>query len=311
MLRFLSKIALGTAGLSAIFGVFTPSLSWAADGGVAPAAGDPSSAPTASEGVAAEPEPAPTPVESSGPAVASPPAAAPPAAAVNPAPRGPVKPTAKPAAGGRVDIAGGLERSGAQRDAYDGPPLLIGGKKKVKVGGYFGMGGGYTRFLGDDSGLVSLEGAMLFDHRLSLGAVGYAFTRTPAGPRAYDGEPRELAAGYGGAALRYSLLCRSPVYATFGLVLGAGAVNLHRDNDWDDEDDWDDGWNGDDEWDRGKLDMFLVAQPEFSLNSNITRWLRLGAMVGYRFTGGINRFGLAESDVNGIVAGGNIQFGWF
>jgi hypothetical protein len=204
-----------------------------------------------------------------------------------------------------------MRSSGAQRDSYDGPPTLLGWQRKVKVGGYFGLGGAYTRFLGEDSGLMSLEAALLLDHRLSLGAVGYGFTRTPAGPDAPDGAARELAAGYGGAALRYSFLGRSPVYATLGLVLGAGAVNLHRDYGWDDEDDWDDGWNHDDRWDAGKFDMFLVAQPELAVNTNLTRWLRIGATVGYRFTGGIGRFGLTESDLNGLVAGGNIQFGWF
>ena len=197
------------------------------------------------------------------------------------------------------------------RDSYEGPPLLLGGKK-LKVGAYASLGGAYTRMIGQDSGLVSFEGALLLDHRLSIGLAGYGFTRTPRGPLALDGSKQQFGAGYGGLAIRYSIFGNLPVYGTFGLVLGAGAINLHRDNGWDDESNWDDSFNHDGrEWDEGRFDAFLFAQPEIALNTNVTRWLRLGATVGYRFTGGVSRFDLGESDLNGIVAGGNIQVGWF
>lgn len=199
-----------------------------------------------------------------------------------------------------------------ERDGYQGPPMLLGKGKRIKVGGYAGVGGAYTRFMGRDSGLVSLEGALLLDHRLSLGLAGYGFTRTPSGPDSVRGEAREMGAGYGGLALRYSVFGNLPVYGTFGVVLGGGAVNLHRDYGWDDEEDWDDGFNHDEEaWDRGAFDTFLVVQPEVALQANLTRWLRLGTTFGYRFAGGVGRFGLDDSDLNGVVAGGNIQLGWF
>jgi hypothetical protein len=197
------------------------------------------------------------------------------------------------------------------RDSYEGPPLLLGGKK-LKLGAYAGLGGAYTRMMGQDSGLVSFEGALLLDHRLSIGVAGYGFTRTPRGPQASDGNRQRFGAGYGGLALRYSVFGGLPVYGTFGVVLGAGAVNLHRDDGWENEASWDESFNHDDRnWDAGRFDAFLFAQPEIALNTNVTRWLRLGATVGYRFTGGVSRFDLSESDLNGIVAGGNIQIGWF
>lgn len=190
---------------------------------------------------------------------------------------------------------------------------MLGNGRKFKVGAYAALGGAYTRMIGQDSGLMSVEAALLLDHRLSIGAVGYGFTRTPRGPQATDGTRQQFGAGYAGLALRYSLFAgASPVYGTFGVVLGAGAVNLHRDGGWDDEDSWDDDFRHDDrEWDAGRFDPFLFAQPEIALNANATRWLRLGATLGYRFTGGVSRFGLSESDLNGVVVGANIGFGWF
>jgi len=196
------------------------------------------------------------------------------------------------------------------RDSYDGPPLLLGKGKKLHVGGYFGLGAAYTRLMDRDSGLVSFEAALLLDHRLSLGVAGYGFTRTPRGPAASDGTAQELGAAYGGFALRYSLFGGSPLYATFGLVVGAGAVSLHRDHRWNDESDWDDWENDDDDWDAGRVDPFLFAQPEIALNANATRWLRLGVTGGYRFTSGVGRFGLSESDLNAVVIGGNLYVGW-
>lgn len=197
------------------------------------------------------------------------------------------------------------------RDSYDGPPTLLGRGRKVKVGAYGGMGAAYTRFMGRDSGLMSVEGALLLDHRLSLGAAAYGFTRTPAGPDGSDGAPQEFGAGYGGFVARYSLIGSLPVYGSLGLVVGGGAVNLHDEYGWDDEEEWDDGWDHDEELDRGRFDPFLLVQPELTLHANVTRWLRVGAMVGYRFTGGVGRFGLDESDLNGVVAGANLQLGWF
>lgn len=244
------------------------------------------------------------------PAVAAPavaePAAATPAAAAPAVSAAPATPGPAPAP------------AASARDSYDGPPVLLGNGRKFKVGGYGAVGGAYTRMIGRDSGLMSIEAALLLDHRLSIGAVGYGFTRTPRGPDATDGARQQFGAGYGGLALRYSLFAAgSPVYGTFGVVLGGGAVNLHRDDGWDeeihwdDENGWDDDFDDDRDWNAGKFDAFLFAQPEISLNANATRWLRFGATVGYRFTGGVSRFGLSESDLNGVVVGANIGLGWF
>lgn len=216
-----------------------------------------------------------------------------------------------PAAAAESPGSSKMRFTAAEHSDYDGPPLLLAKNRRVKVGGYGGMGGAYTRFMGRDSGLVSMEGALLFDHRLSLGLAGYGFTRTPRGPDGLNGERQELGAGYGGLAIRYSLFSNWPVYGTFGAVVGGGVVNLHPDYGWDDEHDWDHGWDHDDEWEHGRFDAFLVVQPEATLNANVTRWLRLGATVGYRFTSGVGRFGLGEGDLNGVVLGGNIQLGWF
>jgi hypothetical protein len=156
--------------------------------------------------------------------------------------------------------------------------------------------------LGTDGALLSLEGALLVDHRLSLGLAGYAFSRTPDGPTDVDGTPRRFGSGYGGFAVRYSFFTDLPVYGTAGLVVGGGAVALD-DSIGRDSGPHDDGH-------RENVEGFFVVQPELSLQSNVTRWFRLGVTGGYRFASAVDRFGLSRSDMSGVVIGGNLQVGW-
>lgn len=188
------------------------------------------------------------------------------------------------------------------RDEYTGPPLLLAsGKKKPVVGAYGGLTVAYSHMLHRDGVLVGGEGAALLDHRLSLGAAGYGFSRTPSGPNAPDGTSREFFTGYGGLLLRYAVYSDIPLYASFGVLIGGGAVTLApRSHDHDEADDHDVEVRG-----------FFVMQPDISLHVNATRWLRFGLMGGYRLASGIDDFGYGSESISGVVAGGNIEFGWF
>jgi len=186
-------------------------------------------------------------------------------------------------------------------DDYDGPPLLFGGH--AKVGGYGGFSTAYTHMLDHNGALIGVEGALLLAHRLSFGLAGYGFSRAPSGPAALDGSERRFGVGYGGFVVRYAFLTHLPVYPSLGVLIGGGAVVL-TDEDFDDGDDHDDDENE-------QADGFFVFQPELSFHTNLTRWMRLGVTAGYRVTGSVHRFGLQESEVNGVTLGGNVQFGWF
>lgn len=186
-------------------------------------------------------------------------------------------------------------------DSESGPPVLFG--KKVQVGGYGSMNVAYTRMFGEDGALLGLEGAILLDHRLSLGIAGFAWTNPQQGPDDWRGNERRYQTGYFGGAFRYSFLSQAPVYLTAGAVVGSGAVVLVQEHHDDDSDDVD--------VEREDVDVFAVFQPEVSLQANLTRWLRLGVTAGYRLTAGVGGLGHDEADVNGLVAGGHLQFGRF
>jgi hypothetical protein len=181
------------------------------------------------------------------------------------------------------------------------PPLLFG--KSLEVGGYASVDVLYARMFGQDGALVGLQGALLLDHRLSLGLAGYGWTNSQRGPNDAFGNEQRFETGYGGATIRYSIyLDRLPVYFTVGALIGGGAVALTpRDEDGE--------YNFDD--DNANNDVFAVVQPDLTLHANLTPWLRIGATAGYRFTSGVDHYGYDKQDVDGFMVGGQVQFGRF
>jgi hypothetical protein len=187
-----------------------------------------------------------------------------------------------------------------QAAGEDAPPLLFG--DDFDVGGYGGLDVMYSRMFGQDGALVGLSGALLLDHRLSLGVAGYGWTNSQPAPPDALGNAQRFETGYGGVTLRYALyLPNAPVYLSVGALLGGGAIAL-VDEDHDEYD----GFEGD-----GREDVFAVVQPDVTLHANLTRWMRLGVTAGYRFTSGVDDYGYDEGDVNGVVVGGQLQFGAF
>lgn len=181
----------------------------------------------------------------------------------------------------------------------DGPPLLFG--HDIDVGGYGGLDVLYTRMFGRDGVAVGAQGAILIDHRLALGVAGYGFSNPEAGPNAADGSAQHFDTGYGGFTARYSFfLGNLPFYPSLGVLVGGGAIDLTKADHHDF-----------DSHDSSATDVFAVVQPDLTLHANLNSWMRIGLTAGYRFTSGVNQLGFDESDLNGVVAGANIQFGSF
>lgn len=178
------------------------------------------------------------------------------------------------------------------------PPTLFG--KKVAIGGYGSLDVAYTRMFGEDGALLGVQGALLLDHRLHLGVAGYGWTNPQAGPDDLFGDSRRFQTGYLGGVVRYSLLRNSPIFLTLGALIGGGAVVLAPEEEREDN-----------EVEREDVDVFAVLQPEVAVHANLTRWMRVGLTGGYRLTAGVDKFGFDNSDVNGVVAGAQLQFGHF
>jgi hypothetical protein len=193
-------------------------------------------------------------------------------------------------------IADGASETGKD----DGPPLLFG--DDFDVGGYGGVDVLYSRMFGQDGAVVGLSGAVLLDHRLSLGIAGYGWTNSQSAPPDALGNAQRFETGYAGATIRYALFLPSaPVYVSVGALFGGGAISL-VDDEGDDFEDFDES---------DREDVFAVLQPDVTLHANLTSWMRLGLTAGYRFSAGVDKHGYDEGDVNGVVVGGQVQFGSF
>jgi hypothetical protein len=108
-----------------------------------------------------------------------------------------------------LDDAGSPDSTLTVQD--DGPPLAFG--KKLDVSGYGGIDVAYTRMFGRDGALMGAQGALLLDHRLSLGVAGYGWSNPQRGPADGFGNEQRFETGYGGVTVRYALFTPSlPVY---------------------------------------------------------------------------------------------------
>lgn len=246
--------------------------------------------------------PAPvSPAPSTEPAVAAAPApksaAVAPNSAVEPSPYGPV--TAQPAKP--------LDETPEPVDE-NAPATLWDKNYDYAFGGMGSVGVMYSRFGGKNAALVCGEGAVIIDHALTLGGGGCGITRMlkaeDYATGEYDSDDR-MTFGYGGAIGRYHFLSRKLVNYSVGVLVGAGAVTTGS-------------WTGtrnkledEEPFTAERQDALFVVQPELGVHLNITRWLRTGATVGYRLVSGVDTKGLSAQDMNGIVAGGQIQAGWF
>ena len=184
-----------------------------------------------------------------------------------------------------------------KEDDYTGPPTVL--ARDFALGAYGGLSVAYTRIDGKNGALVGGEGALLFDHRLSVGVAGHGWVNESETVPGDDGIDRRMQLGYGGVVLRYAFLTDHLVYASAGALVGGGAVAMVPTIV---------GRN--DAMNRDDVDPFFVFEPQLSAHSNLTRWMRVGLHAGYRFVGGVSDFGYDNGSISGPVFGGSLQFGW-
>ena len=194
----------------------------------------------------------------------------------------------------------------ASKKAYDGPPTLLEMTGDYAIGGFGGVGVMYTRFAGIGAPQVCLDGGVLLDHVLELGGGG-CFVTTTVNAENYGPAPHypddRMQFGYGGAIVRYHLFSRRVVNLGIGALIGAGGLTIGT---WDTStDDWSSNYK------HMRSDAVFVFEPQVGAYSNFTRWLRIGATVGYRIVAGVNTQGVSAGDLSAPTLGGVIQGGWF
>jgi len=109
----------------------------------------------------------------------------------------------------------------------------------------------------------------------------------------------QLVLGYGGLWMGYSFPTHKMIHLYTSLKLAGGGATVTN---------FEDDWN----YDEDLHDITFVAIPEAGVELNVTRWMRIGGTVGYRFVQGFDGWGsYGKNDLNALTYGLTFRFGWF
>lgn len=186
----------------------------------------------------------------------------------------------------------------------DAPATLL-DSNFYALGGFGGLGVMYTRFAGGDRPLICGEAAVIIDHAFTFGGGGCgipdSMNAASAGVANTTADDR-VQFGYGGAIARYHVFSRRVTNLAVGVLIGAGGVVVGK---------WIGSSDDPENFDVKNQDAVFIVEPQVGGYANLTRWLRVGAVAGYRVASGVDLKGINASDIRGLTLGGQIQAGWF
>jgi len=176
---------------------------------------------------------------------------------------------------------------------------IFGGKT---VGGYGGMGIGYT--IVDDRPAICFDarGGIILGHSFALGIGGSSFINTSKYVQA-DNMDISLTGGYGGLFGELILLPRRRVHLSFPVLIGIGAISAT--SLVDDNTDYYSNIE--------QTAIFMVVEPSAELEFNFTRFFRFAGFFSYRYTSDIdlNELYASPDALTNYSAGIRVKFGKF
>ena len=152
---------------------------------------------------------------------------------------------------------------------------------------------------------TGIKGAILFNDKIAIGLTGGGFVTEEVFVGLNDmGEETYLNTimGYGGFYVDYIIHTESPVLISFPMLIGAAGVALFSKQAVG-------NLVADEEMVEGGV--FFIYEPAVNMEVNITRFLRMGLGIGYRFAvrGDMDR--VSAQDLSDITLNWNIKFGSF
>ncbi|HZL10259.1 MAG TPA: hypothetical protein VFC65_09690 [Prolixibacteraceae bacterium] len=166
-------------------------------------------------------------------------------------------------------------------------------------GGYGALSFSYTPIDGKDAFLMGARGSWIIDHSFAIGLGGCGFINDRNHHSWLNNEMNNnLAGGYGGLYLEPIIAPRLPVHISVPLLFGVGGISyIHDRNNWI--------------YDDSQSDVYLVFEPAVELELNMTRYIRLAASFGYRFTSNIDMQNTNPDIREGTNIGIVMKFGKF
>jgi hypothetical protein len=190
----------------------------------------------------------------------------------------------------------------AQNEDYhdDEFKTVFGGKK---VGGYGGIGIGYSTIDERPAIVFDARGGVVLGHSFSLGIGGAGFINTYEYNPALNREV-SLVGGYGGFYAEPILFPKARIHLSFPVLAGIGGAAYTS-------------------WVKGEYDeisqennveetsVFLVLEPSAELEFNFTRFFRMAAFLSYRYASDLDMTSVGPTPLNEFSAGLRFKFGKF
>ncbi len=167
---------------------------------------------------------------------------------------------------------------------------LIG--NSATYGGFGGPVMKLTRIAGKDAFLMGGRGGLIVNGTYVIGGGGTGWNSNSV--RGNDGIAHRLEVNYGGVDLEYIHATREVVHWAVQLTLGSGSASQGP-------------MTGPGEHD----DSFFLAEPGVHAELNVTKGIRIGAGVSYRFVNGVELPAFSNADLRGATATFTFKFGKF
>jgi hypothetical protein len=194
------------------------------------------------------------------------------------------------------------------------PQYLI--DSKGEHGGFFAPTVKLSPVNDDMAMFVGARAGWILAHTVSIGFAGYAMVSDVQVQDVVD-SLKHLQMAYGGMEMGLTLfpdklihIHLSTLFAMGALHQGAeypvwGQYDCDRSCEDDEDDDYDEYW-------RKHTDAILVLEPTVELELNVSRWMRIGAGVGYRKVWGADKVEKVENaDLRDFTGSLSLKFGWF
>lgn len=178
---------------------------------------------------------------------------------------------------------------------------IFGGKT---LGGYGGIGVGYT-LIEDRPGVTfDARGGVVMGHYFALGIGGSGFVNTSEYVQA-DNANISLAGGYGGIFAEFILFPRSQVHLSFPVLAGIGGIAATSFIE--------DAYYYEYQSNVEQTSVFMIVEPAVELEFNFTRFFRMSGYFSYRYTTDVEMDNLYASNdaLINYSAGIRFKFGKF
>ncbi len=195
-----------------------------------------------------------------------------------------------------------IENTETQKDVEPEMETLI--KKGTTIGGFGAFSTKITELNGQAAVLTGGQLAVVLDHSLNIGLVGYGLaTDVNANYIDTEGNDYFFEMGYGGLLVEPVLQPNKLVHLSFPVLLGAGWAGVSDKRFFNSRFNYD--------RDVVESDVFWVIEPGVNVEVNIWKIAKVGFGLGYRYIGDADFTNTKDANMSGLSGNITFKIGWF